>query len=228
MGLLRALEAAAVDDVLIGATAMGFHGVVRATEDVDMLVRAAPENIERLRAALRAAFAGDPEIEDIRTDDLPGDYPAVRYYPPAGDLYLDVMTRLGEVAGFESVEAETRRVDGVRVRVAAPAALHRLKKGTLRAIDRQDAAALRNASTCRTIRAGRMAVQRFRSIEEMNAAPARRGPHDGFERFVRHCARYRSFARRPRPRGVFRFRSLEEAQRARLAGHRDTQRAFRR
>ena len=41
--LLRALEEAAVDYVLIGATAMGFHGVVRATEDVDMLVRAAPE-----------------------------------------------------------------------------------------------------------------------------------------------------------------------------------------
>lgn len=92
VGLLRALEAAAVDYVLIGAAAMGFHGVVRATEDVDVLVRAAPENIERLRAALRAAFSGDPEIADIRTDDLLGDYPAVRYYPPTGDLYLDVMT----------------------------------------------------------------------------------------------------------------------------------------
>ena len=143
VGLLRALEAAAVDYVLIGAAAMGFHGVVRATEDVDVLVRAAPENIERLRAALRAAFSGDPEIADIRTDDSLGDYPAVRYYPPTGDLYLDVMTRLGEAASFESVEAETKQVDGVRVRVATPAALHRLKRGTVRAIDRQDAAALR-------------------------------------------------------------------------------------
>ena len=65
-----------------------------------------------------------------------------------------------------------------------------------------------------------MPVQRFRSIEEMNAAPVRRRPDDGFERFVRHCARYRPFARRPRPRGVFRFRSLEEAQRARRSGRR--------
>lgn len=143
VGLLRALEEAAVDYVLIGATAMGFQGIVRATEDVDMLVRAAPENIERLRAALRAAFAGDPEIEDIRTDDLLGGYPAVRYFPPTGDLYLDVMTRLGEAANFESVEAETMQVDGVGVRVATPAALHKLKQGTVRAIDRQDAAALR-------------------------------------------------------------------------------------
>ena len=103
LDLLRALEEAAVDYVLIGATAMGFHGVVRATEDVDMLVRAAPENIERLRAALRAAFANDPTVEGIRSEDLLGDYPAVRYYPPRGDLYLDVMTRLGEMASFDSV-----------------------------------------------------------------------------------------------------------------------------
>ena len=141
--LLRALEAAAVDYVLIGATAMGFHGVVRATEDVDMLVRAAPENIERLRAAPRAAFANDPTVEEIRAEDLLGDYPAVRYYPPRGDLYLDMMTRLGEMASFDSVESELKEIDGVRVRVATPAALHRLKRGTVRAIDRQDAAALR-------------------------------------------------------------------------------------
>lgn len=61
-----------------------------------------------------------------------------------------------------------------------------------------------------------MAVERFRSIEEMNAARARTRSDDGFERFVRHCARYRSMVPRVRPRGVFKFRSLEEAQRARL------------
>ena len=33
-------------------------------------------------------------------------------------------------------------VDGIRVRVATPAALYRLKRGTVRPIDRQDAAAL--------------------------------------------------------------------------------------
>ena len=33
--VLRAFEAAGLDYVLIGATAMGFHGVIRATEDVD-------------------------------------------------------------------------------------------------------------------------------------------------------------------------------------------------
>ena len=60
-----------------------------------------------------------------------------------------------------------------------------------------------------------MAVQRFRSIEEMGAAPVVVPPGEGFERFARHCARYRAIAPRVYPRGVFRFRSLEEAQAAR-------------
>jgi acylphosphatase len=141
--VLRAFEAAELEYVLIGATAMGLHGLVRATEDVDLIVRATPENLERLREALRRAYAADPHIEDIRSDDLLGEYPAIRYYPPTGDLYFDVLTRLGEIASFETIEAEIKEVDGVRVRVATPAALYRLKKGTVRPLDHQDAAALR-------------------------------------------------------------------------------------
>jgi hypothetical protein len=141
--VLRAFEESGLEYVLIGAAAMGFHGLVRATEDIDLFIRATPENVERLRAALRAAYAADPHIDEISTADLLGEYPAVRYYPPAGDLFFDILTRLGEAASFETVEAETREFAGVRVRVATPAALHRLKKGTVRARDREDAAALR-------------------------------------------------------------------------------------
>ena len=38
---------------------------------------------------------------------------------------------------------------------------------------------------------------------------------DAFERFVRHCARIRGLSPRQYPRGVFRFRTLDEAQAAR-------------
>lgn len=143
MRVLRAFERAGLEYVLIGATAMGFHGLVRATEDVDLLIRATADNIERLRTALRAAYDGDVNIDDIRTEDLLGEYPAVRYYPPSGDLYFDVLTRLGEAARFETVDAEVKEVDGARVRVATPQALYRLKRGTVRPLDHQDAAALR-------------------------------------------------------------------------------------
>ncbi len=60
-----------------------------------------------------------------------------------------------------------------------------------------------------------MAVQRFRTIEEMAAAPVVVAPCDGFERFARHCARYWKVAPRQYPRGVFRFRTFAEAQAAR-------------
>lgn len=141
--VLRAFDASGLEYVLIGATAMGFHGLVRATEDLDLFIRATAENIERLRVALRSAYDNDPHIEEIVAADLLGDYPAIRYYPPTGDLYFDVMTRLGDAARFESVDAEIKEFEGIRVRVATPAALYRLKRGTVRAKDHQDAAALR-------------------------------------------------------------------------------------
>ena len=57
-----------------------------------------------------------------------------------------------------------------------------------------------------------MPVQKFRSIEEMNEAPLLRGGPADFERFLRHCARYWAIAPRVYPRGVFKFRSIEDAR----------------
>ena len=141
--VLRSFDQEGLEYVLIGAAAMGFHGVVRATEDLDIFIKATPGNVERLKRAFRAAYDDDPNIDQIDAGDLLGEYPAVRYYPPSGDLYFDVMTRLGEVASCDSVAAETKEVEGVRVRVATPAALYRLKKDTVRPLDHQDAEALR-------------------------------------------------------------------------------------
>jgi hypothetical protein len=41
-----------------------------------------------------------------------------------------------------------------------------------------------------------MPVERFRSIEDMNAAPIRGVEQSAFDRFIRHCARYRLILRR--------------------------------
>ncbi len=58
-----------------------------------------------------------------------------------------------------------------------------------------------------------MPVQKFRSIEEMNEAPPLRAlASAGFDRFLRHCARYWKIAPRTYPRGVFKFRSVSEAR----------------
>ena len=108
-----------------------------------MFIRATPENVEKLRTALRAVYEDDPHIAEIAATDLLGEYPFVRYYPPTGDLYFDVLTRLGEAASFETIDAEEKVVNGTLVRVATPTALYRMKKGTVRLQDQADAAALR-------------------------------------------------------------------------------------
>jgi len=141
--VLKAFEDTGLEYVLIGATALALHGIVRASEDVDFFIRATPDNVERLKQALRIVYADDPSIEEIRAQDLLGEYPSIRYYPPTGDLYFDVLTRLGEAARYEDVAVETKTVAGIRVRVATPRALYDLKKDTVRALDRQDAEALR-------------------------------------------------------------------------------------
>jgi hypothetical protein len=58
-------------------------------------------------------------------------------------------------------------------------------------------------------------VQKFRTIEEMNAATVAVTGEADFDRFLRHCARYWALAPRVYPRGVFKFRDIDEAQRAR-------------
>jgi hypothetical protein len=68
----------------------------------------------------------------------------------------------------------------------------------------------------------RMAVEKYRSAEEMNAAPVRASRSEGFERFLRHCARYWALAPRKYPRGVMKFRSVDEAEEARSEATRKT------
>ena len=141
--VLRAFEEVGLEYVLIGAAAMGIHGVVRATEDLDLFIRATADNVDRLKRAFRRVYNNDPNIDEISAGDLLGDYPAARYYPPSGDLYFEVMTRLGQAASFESVESIVKEVEGIQVKLATPRALFELKRNTVRPLDHRDAEALR-------------------------------------------------------------------------------------
>ena len=142
--VLEALDRHHVDYVLVGGAALNVHGLVRATQDVDLFVEPAADNIDRLRQALRSIWQ-DPHIDEISADDLCGDYPAVRYGPPVGSVFLDILTRLGEAFRYEDLEFEVVVIEGTPVRVATPRTLYRMKKDTVRPIDRADAQALCDA-----------------------------------------------------------------------------------
>lgn len=140
LDVVRAFERSRVEYVLVGGVAVNLHGIVRATEDIDFFVRPEANNIERLKSALRSLW-DDPEIDEIRPQDFET-YPTLRYGPPGEELVIDILTRLGTAFRFEDLEAETLLVEGVAVRIATPATLVRMKMGTIRPIDKADAAAL--------------------------------------------------------------------------------------
>lgn len=140
--ILASFEREQLEYVLVGGTALNFHGLIRATEDIDIFVRPTADNVARLRRALRSVY-DDPNIDEISESDLAGAYPAIRYYPPSSELFLDILARLGEFARYEDLDFQEIESDGVKVRVATPQTLYWLKKGTVRDIDRFDAEALR-------------------------------------------------------------------------------------
>lgn len=142
MEIFAAFQREQVRYVLVGSIAMAAHGLVRATQDIDFMVSPDPDNVGRIKQALRSVFH-DESIEEITTSDLAGPYPVIRYVSPPGDFVIDLIARLGEVFTFDDLQWEEIQLEGVLVRVASPKTLYLMKRDTLRAQDRVDADNLR-------------------------------------------------------------------------------------
>jgi hypothetical protein len=69
--ILAAFETEGVRYVLVGSMGMAVQGLVRATRVMDIFVSPDPDNVRRLKAALRSIF-NDPQIEAISAEDLSG------------------------------------------------------------------------------------------------------------------------------------------------------------
>jgi hypothetical protein len=69
--MLSALFAAGAEFMVVGAHALAAHGLPRATGDLDIFIRATPENARRVLAALREFGAPlfDLTERDLRTPD---------------------------------------------------------------------------------------------------------------------------------------------------------------
>ena len=129
--IFAALDEQQVRYVAVGAFALIAHGVVRATEDVDIIPDPDPGNIAQLAAAIRA-LDGKPrgEPEAPVTAELIARDANMRFDTTAGQL--DVLgaqqyRRLFPDLFSRSVAAE---VDGVPIRVVSRNDLIRLKAGS--------------------------------------------------------------------------------------------------
>ena len=131
--------------VVLGGHAVAFHGHVRATKDLDILVRAVPANAARVYQAL-AAFGAPVEAFEVHESDF-ATYDGVLQIglPPRR---IDVLNRASGISFDEAVAAgDAFDLDGRRVPVIGLRALLKNKRAAGRPQDLADIVALDNVGT---------------------------------------------------------------------------------
>jgi hypothetical protein len=131
---IACFNASRVNVVLVGGYALGWHGVVRATADIDFLYERSPENVDRLCAALRQ-FGAPEQLIDPQFLMSPGAVTQMGVPP----LRVDLLSAITGVS-FESIDRGAIEVmlDGQRLRVIGLRELRQNKGATGRIKDRQD------------------------------------------------------------------------------------------
>ena len=141
--LLAALHDHDVRFVVIGGVAVGAHGYVRGTEDLDLVPDPDPANLERLTVALAELESTLPTVED-RPFDPATDAGVIRR---GGNVTadtrfggLDVVQRAQGVPSYSQLAADAVQSEllGVPVRVCSLARLRSMKEAQGRAQDRAD------------------------------------------------------------------------------------------
>lgn len=139
LDFMKCLGTHRVDCVLVGGYALGVHGVIRATVDIDFLYRRTETNVHRLHAAL-LEFCAPPQVLDIDVLMTPNIVTQFGQPPLRIDLLNDI-----DGVSFDEVwdGAIVRTMGDQPLRVIGLAELIRNKESTRRARDRDDAQRLR-------------------------------------------------------------------------------------
>ena len=134
--LLTCLVREGVEFLLVDAYALAFHGVPRATGDIDVLVRATPANAERTWRALKA-FGAPLAAAGVKPEDFAR--PAVVYQIGLPPRRIDVLTEISGVTFDEAWESRAEgELDGLAVPILGRAALLRNKRASGRLKDLAD------------------------------------------------------------------------------------------
>jgi len=132
---LESLNASGVEYVVVGGIALAFHGIVRYTGDLDVLVHASAANAERVVHALHRF--GFTSLKLTPADFSRPDRVVQLGYPPGR---IDILTSIDGVAWSEAHDhAVLGDYAGVPVRFISKQDLIRNKRATGRPQDSVDA-----------------------------------------------------------------------------------------
>jgi hypothetical protein len=145
--LLEALNANGIRFVVIGGVAVGAHGYVRGTEDLDLVPDPDPENLNRLINALAKLESTLPTVAE-RPFDPATDAPVIRR---GGNVTartrfggLDVVQRARGVPSYSQLadDAVESNLLGIPVLICSLTRLREMKRAQNREQDRADLANL--------------------------------------------------------------------------------------
>jgi hypothetical protein len=140
--LLIELHDAGADFVVVGGHAVAFHGHPRATKDLDVLVRALPDNAARVYRALAAFGAPLPSFEVNEADFATYDGVLQIGLPPRR---IDILNRATGITFAEAVaDGDHFELEGRSIPVIGRQALLKNKRATGRDQDIADVKALEN------------------------------------------------------------------------------------
>jgi hypothetical protein len=145
--LLEALNEAGIDFIVIGGVAVGAHGYVRGTEDLDVVPDPDPENLARLAEVLKRLDSTLPTVGE-RPFDPATDAGVIRRGGNVTTMTrfggLDVVQRARGVPSYLQLDADAVNSEllGVPVRVCSLARLREMKEAQGREQDRADLANL--------------------------------------------------------------------------------------
>ena len=148
LALLRTLIDGGVEFTLIGGLALNYHGVGRATEDVDIVPAPSRENVARLRSALdelKAHVPGaDPRFDPLAQQALESGATALcltKYGP------LHIVQGEEGMPAFDDLIAASEEavVEGITIKVCSREHLVQMKRAAGRPQDEIDLEDLRRA-----------------------------------------------------------------------------------
>ncbi|HEY2052603.1 MAG TPA: hypothetical protein VGH14_01560 [Solirubrobacterales bacterium] len=152
-GILRELTEAGVDFFLIGGIAVGYHGYVRATKDVDVVPSPEASNLARLATALSRLDAVVDGAEEFSPDELPDPLDPVALGTGGNWVLttrlgrLDIMQWIGDIGLWAEMsrDAIPDEIAGITIKVVNYQDLVRLKELAGRPEDLADLERLREA-----------------------------------------------------------------------------------